>query len=81
MVVKDSIEYKIMAKGFSSKLTEYIYNEIIKYNLTGEQFCELANRLTEYGKDLIYQRHKKKIEEFNTRNNSIYDKIRISDFS
>lgn len=78
-MVKDSIEYKIMANGFSSKITEEIYNGVIKYNLTGEQFCELANRLTEYGKDLIYQRHKKSLEEFNTRNNSIYD--RISKFS
>lgn len=70
-----------MANGFSSKITEEIYNWVIKYNLKGEQFCELANRLTEYGKDLIYQRHKKSLEEFNTRNNSIYDRIRISEFS
>lgn len=65
MVVKDSIEYKIMANGFSSKITEEVYNWLIKYNLTGEQFCELGNRITEYGKELIYQRRKKKLEEFN----------------
>lgn len=47
-----------MTKGFSSKKTEKIYNQIITNNLTGEQFCELANRLSEYGQDLIYKRYK-----------------------
>lgn len=66
-----------MTKGFSSKKTEKIYNQIITNNLTGEQFCELANRLSEYGQDLIYKRYKEQIDEFNKRHqNSIYDKIR-----
>ena len=65
-----------MAKGFSSKKTEEIYNQIITNNLTGEQFCELANRLSEYGQDLIYKQHKEQIDEFNKRHqDSIYDNI------
>ena len=48
-----------MKKGFSSKLTEEIYNGVIKYNLTGEQFCELANRLKEYGKNSIMRNSEK----------------------
>lgn len=66
-----------MTKGFSSKKTEKIYNQIITNNLTGEQFCELANRLSEYGQDLIYKRHKEQTDEFDKHHqDSIYDKIR-----
>ena len=66
-----------MTKGFSSKKTEKIYNQIIANNLPGEQFCELANRLSEYGQDLIYKQHKEQIDEFHEHHqDSIYDKIR-----
>jgi hypothetical protein len=41
----------IMHKGFSSKITEELYNYVIAQDLRGEQICELANRLHEYGSD------------------------------
>lgn len=67
-----------MAKGFSSKLTEEIYNGVIKYNLTGEQFCELANRLKEYGNKLIDEHHQKLMDDFMAQQHeSIYDQIYV----
>ena len=67
-----------MAKGFSSKLTEEIYNEVIKHNLTGEQFCELANRLKEYGDEMIFKHEQKLIEDFMTQHHeSIYDQMYV----
>ena len=53
-----------MAKGFSSKKTESLFNHIISQDRTGEQFCELANRIKEYGNNLVYEHHKKLIDEF-----------------
>ena len=43
-----------MNKGFSSKITEELYNYVIAQDLRGEQICELANRLHEYGRDKQY---------------------------
>lgn len=43
-----------MKKNFSSKITEELYNYVIAHDLRGEQICELANRLHEYGRDKQY---------------------------
>ena len=43
-----------MHKGFSSKITEELYKYVIAQDLRGEQICELANRLHEYGRDKQY---------------------------
>ena len=43
-----------MKKKFSSKITEELYNYVIAHDLRGEQICELANRLHEYGRDKQY---------------------------
>jgi len=40
-----------MSKGFSSKITEELYNYVVSQGLSGSQICELANRLHEYGSD------------------------------
>ena len=67
-----------MEKSFSSKITKEIYDNVVKYPLTGEQFCELANRLKEYGDQLIYEHHQKLIEDFMTQHHeSIYDQMYV----
>lgn len=51
-----------MKKGFSSNKIEEVFNTIIENNFNGEQLCELGNRISDYGKDLIYQ---KRVAEYN----------------
>ena len=48
-----------MDKGFSSKVTEELYNYVIAQDLRGEQICELANRLHEYGRDKQLEQKRK----------------------
>ena len=48
-----------MDKGFSSKVTEELYNYVIAQDLRGEQICELANRLHEYGSDKQWKKKRK----------------------
>ena len=63
-----------MEKGFSSKTTKEIYDSVVKYHLTGEQFHELANRLKEYGDQLIIENQRRLLEEMiNRERETIYD--------
>ena len=65
-----------MEKGFSSKTTKEIYDNVVKYPLTGEQFCELANRLKEYGGQLIVDRQRKLLEEMMSKEReTIYNQM------
>ena len=67
-----------MKKGFSSKITKEIYDNVVKYPLTGEQFCELANRLKEYGDKLVYEHHQKQMDDFMAQHHeSIYDQMYV----
>jgi hypothetical protein len=67
-----------MTKGFSSEKTEKLFNHIISQDLTGEQFCELANRLKEYGDEMIFKHKQKLIEDFMTQHHeSIYDQMYV----
>jgi len=65
-----------MEKGFSSKTTKEIYDNVVKYPLTGEQFCELANRLKEYGEKLNYEEQRESLVEMMAKyRESIYDQM------
>ena len=42
-----------MRPGFSSRVTENLFDYVVGFDLTGSQLCELANRIADHGKQKL----------------------------